>query len=270
MLSLLYLTFSVIGSFFSFMGEAGHVPGFQHMAYSKFRSVSKGPFIPTQVAMLGLYGAPLLTSLWSMMLFSGVFKNGATLVPRNLVPLVWALHFTKRLLEVLFVHKYSGPMDAMTAIQIGLKYSLDVFVTGYFAKSTTYPSASQFWLGLAIFTFGEIGNAIHHWFLAQLRRDPPAKSDDKASDSDGKVKNYVVPQGGLFSLLVTPHYFFELVAIAGIVIVSGWEPSMIGVFCFMTGYLAGRSAATQQWYLRNVKAWKQVHASRYRLIPYVW
>jgi very-long-chain enoyl-CoA reductase len=161
-------------------------------------------------------------------------------------------------------------MDATTAFQIGLKYSLDVFVTGYFAKSTVYPSVSQFWFGLALFTVGQIGNAMHHWLLAQLRRDPPGKTDDKAQETAIKEKNYVVPKGGLFSILVTPHYFFELTAIAGIVVISGWEPSMIGVFCFMTGYLAGRSAATQQWYMRNVKAWKQVHASRYRLIPYIW
>ena len=53
--------------------------------------------------------------------------------------------------------------------------------------------------GLALFALGTAGNAYHHWLLAQLRAGVGAAG----------AKKYVAPRGGLFGLIVAPHYLFE-------------------------------------------------------------
>jgi very-long-chain enoyl-CoA reductase len=261
MLALLYAFVQVVTGLFAFFAEIELVPGLKHTAYSKFRNASKGLSVSTQTGMLGLYGLPWVISC-AFIYASFRPVNGSFLISKNLVPMLWSLHFFKRITEVLFVHSYSGPMELQTAISIGLKYALDVIGTSLFAGINPL-SLKTLFLGFFLFGVGELGNGYHHLILANLRK--PA---GKFIKSD--VKEYVVPRGGLFDYLVTPHYFFELTAMAGIMTISQWNAAAIGVFTFMVLYLAGRSFATQKWYVKNVKEWKKVHKERKRMVPFVW
>ena len=258
MFNILFAGFQIGIGMLVFLAESSSIPGLSNSAYSKFRSSSKGPFVNSRLGMLFLYMCPLAVGTGFLYRFFGPVK-GVYLLARNILPILWSIHFSRRISEVLFVHSYSGPMALFTALSISIKYSLDVTATCFFANKRFPISKTELAIGLALFTIGELGNAYHHCLLAGLRK----RSKDKSND-------YVVPQGGLFSLLVAPHYFFELLAIAGILVVSQFEASTLGVFGFMALYLSGRSSATQTWYLRNVRGWKKVHKDRYKMIPGIW
>jgi very-long-chain enoyl-CoA reductase len=62
--------------------------------------------------------------------------------------------------------------------------------------------------GAAIFALGELGNAYHHYLLSKLR-----------SGASG----YFLPQGGLFSQVVMPHYFFECISWFGWNLLLGFK-----------------------------------------------
>ena len=50
-----------------------------------------------------------------------------------------------------------------------------------------------------LFVAGQVGNAYHHWLLANLRK-PSSKGQGQED------KAYKAPKGGLFSHIVCPHY----------------------------------------------------------------
>lgn len=102
-----------------------------------------------------------------------------------------------------------------------------------------------------LFLAGQYGNFHHHRILARLRL--------------GGSKVYAIPQGGLFSLLVCPHYVFELVAWLGLAIISQ-HIYLFAVATAMTAYLLGRTIATRTWYR---KKFENFPASRKLIIPFI-
>jgi very-long-chain enoyl-CoA reductase len=103
-----------------------------------------------------------------------------------------------------------------------------------------------------LFLIGIIGNFYHHRLLSKLR----SKND----------KEYKVPKGGLFDLVICPHYLFEILGILGISLTA----QTLYAFSFFIGstlYLMGRSYATRRWYLSQFKDFpRDVKA----LIPFVF
>jgi very-long-chain enoyl-CoA reductase len=161
------------------------------------------------------------------------------------------LHFLKRVLESLFLHKYSGPIDLLSALSVSIFYS---FVAG----TVSHLNASRFaaWdvtfaLGLTLFLIGETVNYAHHAILAKLR---------------GNTKDYFIPRGGLFELVVCPHYLFEIIAWAGIVLASRHLFTFIAVIG-MTLYLSARSIKTLKWYREKFNDFPE---NRKSLIPFVF
>lgn len=100
--------------------------------------------------------------------------------------------------------------------------------------------------GLALYGIGIAGNFYHHILLSRLRREGD--------------REYRIPRGGLFELIVCPHYLFEIVEFLGIALVS--QTLFAVAFVFGSAlFLIGRSYATRNWYLskfedfpRHVKA----------------
>lgn len=133
------------------------------MEYSKFRT-AKG--IPSRAGMLIIYGAPLVflvvgalpylsaPSTFQLILFAALF-----------------VHFMKRILESLFVHKYSGPMNPFTAILISAFYSLTSFLPAYLNRQPLQDADALTYLGVAIFVYSELLNFRHHKILAGLRQN---------------------------------------------------------------------------------------------------
>jgi very-long-chain enoyl-CoA reductase len=164
------------------------------------------------------------------------------------------IHFIKRLLEVLFLHKYSGKVSKQISSGIGIYYMLISILICCVATSS--PGTNSMIAGSALFTTGLFGNLYHHLKLAQLRKDssPGAK--------------YVAPKGGLFKYVAAPHYFFELICWLGIAIASEHGNAFL-VFASMTSYLSGRAVSQNQWN-REQFTEKDWPAERKNIVPFIF
>lgn len=159
-------------------------------------------------------------------------------------------------MQVLFLHKYSGSMGLESAITIVLSYTLStatMIYAQYLSRDFPNPSIDLKYVGFGLFLVGIIGNFYHHFILANLRKDGD--------------KEYKIPQGGLFDLVICPHYLFEIFGYVGISCIS----QTLYAFAFTLGtivYLTGRSYAAREWYISKFgdKFPKHIKA----LIPYVF
>lgn len=175
----------------------------------------------------------------------------------SLVNIMLAVHFGKRALETLFVHRYSGSMPLSTASTIGVYYSLvSAAIASLPSAAQEHPEATT--AGIALFAVGQLGNLYHHWLLARLR-----DKDTKAPSKDDRKRAYKIPQGGLFPLVAMPHYLFELVAWLGVATTSQHLNAFL-VFTSMCSYLAGRAQATSRWNVANIPGYP---AERRSLVP---
>ncbi|KAE9447976.1 hypothetical protein C3L33_20135, partial [Rhododendron williamsianum] len=213
----------------------------KHLQYSKFwnvnsQSKSNQIKLSSKTGMLLLYGPAFLAGVASF----GLFPYGGLRLRENLV---------------LFVHKFSGGMVLDSAILIsGAYFSLaaSLIYVQHLTEGLPEPSIDLKYPGVVIFLVGISGNFYHHYLLSKLRE----KGD----------KGYKLPKGGLFNLVLCPHYLFEIVAFWGIFFVSQTALSLscaIGVAL----YLAGRSYVTRKWYLSKFENFpRQVKA----LVPFVF
>ena len=209
-----------------FVGNAiMELTGITQIRYSKFR---RGNGISPRLGTLIFDGAPVLFAIGYAMTLT------ATATPIQwIMAILFVLHFGKRCFEALFVHKYSGPIDVFSVVQITGFYSLAVWLGLFTTASVTQAPDMITWIGLATFAAGTFINAYHHVLLANLR----------AHGSN----EYVIPRGGLFGVIVCPHYLGELLAWLGIALVSRQLAMYIWFFGEMA-YLLIRSRNTLKWY----------------------
>ncbi|MFQ6655561.1 hypothetical protein Gotur_026069 [Gossypium turneri] len=107
-------------------------------------------------------------------------------------------------------------------------------VTIHFFKRLFEPSIDLKYLGIALFLIGISGNFYHHYLLSKLR----TKGD----------KDYKIPKGGLFELVICPHYLFEILEFLGISLISQTLYSF-SVTLGSALYLMCRSYVTRKWYV---------------------
>ena len=209
--------------------------------------------IPSKYGMLLIY-VPSTILAFTFLIMMMYYGNGFFLM--TLTPLLVFLHFFKRVLETLFVHRYSGSMDFNSAIMIGTFYSLVslLIMSTAQVQTATATTGHVHWsqrIGLQLFLVGECGNFYHHYLLRQLR-----SSSSKGNDNDKNKKNdttttttkrYVVPTGGLFEYVACPHYLFEIISFVGIAFVSQHLHALL-VSLGMASYLCGRAINTLKFY----------------------
>ncbi|AED92234.1 steroid 5alpha-reductase-like protein [Arabidopsis thaliana] len=229
-----------------------------HLKYSKFGVSSSSPqpqkerfgSISSRNGMLLLYTPAFLAAA------SSFFVVPSDDLRFLLLKSALALHFFKRVFEVLFIHKYSGGMAIDSALTISSSYFSSTALMLYSQNLTlglTEPSFDMKLAGVVMFVVGIVGNLYHHVLLAKLRKE------------DGK-KEYKIPKGGLFDIIICPHYLFEILVFWSFFLIS----QTIYSFSFAMGtmlYLIGRSYATRTWYLSKFDDFpKHIKA----LIPFVF
>ena len=233
--------------------------------YGRFFDSAKSVGIPSRAGMLALYSPSFIVGVAAL-------SNAIALPPgagngrEVLLSAMVASHFAKRILESLFVHEYSGDMCRATAGGIGVYYALMSALVLH--QQASLPAAvyaagaGGLRAAVLLFVIGEAGNGWHHWRLAVLRR---------ATQGQGTTGNaaspYVLPTGGLFGAVVSPHYLFEVVAWVGMAVASGHVSSYL-LAASMAVYLAGRADATHKWYADKFK--EDFPLSRRRIIPGVF
>ncbi|KAM1157588.1 hypothetical protein TB2_027744 [Malus domestica] len=240
----------------------------KHMQYSKFWNFNNpqnfAPKLEKQQEVVTLSGragmlvayTPAFVAAFTSLLFFSHHDVRSLLLSSALT-----LHFLKRILEVQFVHKYSGGMGVDTAVPICLSYLLSTgsMIYGQYLSSQVLgfpePAIDLKSAGIVLFVIGISGNLYHHYLLSKMRSKP------------GEEKEYKIPKGGLFELVICPHYLFEITTFLGVSFIS----QTLYAFSFTAGtalYLAGRSYATRNWYRSKFK--DHFPCTFKALIPYVF
>ncbi|MQL74629.1 hypothetical protein Taro_006959 [Colocasia esculenta] len=237
--------------------------GGSHLQYSKFRDASAAPGklldalgisgrqVSSRAGMASLYTPALIAALAAFGI-PGVVSGTPRVAP---VAAALGVHFLKRVLEVLFLHRFSGYVTIDSLIPITTSYFTNTVFTiyaQYLTQGMPEPPIDLRYPGYILFLVGISGNFYHHVLLSNLRK----KGE----------KGYKIPTGGLFGLVICPHYLFEIIGLFGISFIGQTLQS----FAFALGsafYLVGRSHATRKWYLSKFEDFpKEVKA----LIPYVF
>ncbi|XP_042478410.1 very-long-chain enoyl-CoA reductase-like [Macadamia integrifolia] len=229
----------------------------KHLQYSKFwnvnpqkkKTILKEVTVSGRTGMLILYTPAFLAGISSFAIFP---DQGLRFI---LVATALSIHFFKRDLEVLFVHKYSGRMVLDSVIPITLSYFIStasLIYAQHLTQGIPEPAVDLKYVGVALFLVGIGGNFYHHFILSRLR----------GKDDHG----YKIPKGVMFNLVICPHYLFEILGFVGISFIS----QTVYSFSFLMGtimYLMGRSYATRKWYLSKFENFpKEVKC----LIPFLF
>mmetsp|Transcript_68293 Transcript_68293/g.154516 ORF Transcript_68293/g.154516 Transcript_68293/m.154516 type:complete len:246 (-) Transcript_68293:57-794(-) len=240
----------VVGSLVNFK-QGGFTP------YGRFYDPAKHRTgIASRLGMTVIYSPSFLVGAFAVAqaLAPASVSNGRELLVASMI----AIHFAKRLYETWFVHVYSGDMDRGTSVGIGVYYALMSFLVihqqaGVGAEVYAQQGEIGLALALALFGAGEIGNLACHCQLAKLR-------------SKEKGTQYVLPSGGLFGLVVSPHYMFEVIVWLGIAVAAAHLNACL-LAVSMACYLAGRADSTWSWYKEKFEDFPE---SRWRIMPGVF
>lgn len=209
------------------------------ISLSKFSSDGE---INAQFGWSICYGAPLVVYavLW--------YLSGMPQSIFQLVSLATYLgHFIKRIMEALFLHKYSKKMLLLPVIEISMFYCLGAVIQHYWCNIYTHglfadklsSNYMAIMVGILVYVIGESLNFYHHSILANLR---PA----------GTSTGYAIPHAGLFHYVVCPHYLGELIAWYGMAL-AGQHLGMYLAWLVMVCYLCGRSHQTHLWYQKKIE-----------------
>jgi very-long-chain enoyl-CoA reductase len=216
--------------------------GMSMMNYSKFRT---GKGLPGWVGMAFLYFMPFV----ALTLVAWSYLPTATLV-QWAVYLAVAIHFAKRVLESIFLHRYSGPIDLFTTLLISTFYSLAAGMLGWVNINPLPAPDIWFYVGILLFVVGISVNFYHHKLLADLRKNS---------------LDYFIPKGGLFEYVVCPHYLFEMITFLGIALLSRHLVAWI-VLLFIIFYLTARAMRVLKWYHEKFKDFPK---DRKAILPFV-
>ena len=215
-----------------------------------------GPQIAWQTVFLVEYLGPLL-------LHPILYYLLPSSQPSSLQALTFSLvmiHFTKRELETLFVHRFSAAtMPAFNIFRNSAHYwllsGLNMAYWIYMPSAAAAGESNLYitYSGLVLFVIGELGNLSNHITLRNLR-------------SPGGTERGI-PHGLGFDLVTCPNYMFEAVAWAGIAMIS-WSLSTV---------IFAAAAIGQMGVWANKKEAKYRHEfggkyqrKRYTMIPGVW
>ena len=244
-----------------------HLPVNLHVAYSKHAANSswstlKGRSLPARAGMVLIYTVPFLANVVLLRVYQAWSR------PRLAAALL-VLHFAKRVLECLFLHQYSNKgLKAVVVAFVATSYSLSSWYNVFFISRVEPPSvpAAQAALAILVWLAGESGNLYHHWLLRRLRNASAASETGPSSDSSPK-STYKIPEGGLFGLVNSPHYLFELISLSALVVLGSGHAVPLWDLVRCSAYLGGRSVATTAFYHKKIDNFPK---ERKHLIPYLF
>lgn len=170
-----------------------------------------GPQVSWVGVFLAEYAGPLVLYVW--IYTRPAFMFGAEAATQELAPIVrtamycYAGHYVKRLLETLFVHRFShGTMPLMNLFKNCSYYWGFTLYVAYHVNHPLYtaPNSMQSHIALAAFIVSELGNFSIHWLLRNLR---PAGSKERRIPFP--TSN---PLTAMFNFVSCPNYTYEVAA----------------------------------------------------------
>ena len=195
----------------------------------------RGMQIGWTTVFLTEYAGPLLVYLW---FYTRPWLAYGDLDPVTTAPLsttaqiaagCWVLHYSKRLLETIFVHRFSNAtMPVMNLFKnCGYYWGFAAYIA-YHVNHPLYtsPSQLQVYSFLAAFLGAEIGNFSIHILLRNLR--PAGSKARKIPQPDGN------PLTQLFHLVSCPNYTYEILAWISFTMMTQCLPA--GIFTLAGAY----------------------------------
>lgn len=221
-----------------------------------------GPQIGWKTVFLAEYAGPLAVYLWIYTrpwLFYGD-KMAPISLTTNIAAACYTVHYVKRLLETIFVHRFSHSTMPIRNLFKNCSYYWGF--TAYVAYHVNHPLFTepcllQVYLGLAGFVLCELGNFAIHVNLRNLR--PPGSKVRKIPLPDWN------PLTKLFNFVSCPNYTYE---------VGSWVAFSVMTQC-IPAYLFAFAGAYQMalWALgkhKNYKSeFKNYPKGRKAIIPFV-
>ena len=146
-----------------------------------------------------------------------VVTSSETKCWQDILTLMFTLHFVKREIETLFVHRFGNDtMPLMNIFKNSGYYWLFAFWIAYITLHPLYTMPSSYgrrMFGVGLFIVCELLNLKSHMDLRNLR---PAGT---------RIRR--IPTGALFSLISCPNYLFEILSWVGFTLASQSVPSAV-------------------------------------------
>lgn len=187
-----------------------------------------GPQIGWSTVFLCEYAGPLfcyMITYWRPYIFYGsasANSNYHNVV--NIAAICWSFHYIKRILETIFVHRFShATMPMMNLFKNCSYYWGFAFFVGYYVNHPLYTPPAlkdlQVYLGLLGFLFSELGNFSIHVALRNLR--PPGTTERKIPKPTGN------PFTQLFNFVSCPNYTYEIAAWISFSVMTQCLPALL-------------------------------------------
>lgn len=187
-----------------------------------------GPQIGWSTVFLCEYAGPLFCYLITYFRPSLIYGS-STANPKyhfsvQLAAACWSFHYIKRILETIFVHRFShATMPIMNLFKNCSYYWGFAFYVGYFTNHPLYTPAlygnAQIYLGLAGFILSELGNLSIHVALRNLR--PPGTKERRIPKATAN------PFTILFQLVSCPNYTYEVGAWLSFTLMTQSVPALL-------------------------------------------
>lgn len=189
-----------------------------------------GPQIGWSTVFLLEYAGPL--ALYLVTYYRPALFYGAGAATQEMHPVVhiaaacWAFHYSKRIFETLFVHRFShGTMPLRNLFKNCSYYWLFGLYIGYYVNHPLYTPPSygdvQIYSALGAFIFSELGNLSIHLALRNLR--PAGSTERKIPVATSNPFTY------LFNLVSCPNYTYEVLS---------WLSFTVMTQCLPAGFFA--------------------------------
>lgn len=201
------------------------------MTSSKLYFKDLGPQVGWTTVFLTEYAGPLV--IYLLFYIRPAIIYGAAAGDRraqvvDIAAACWSAHYAKRLLETVFVHRFShATMPIMNIFRNSAYYWGFAALVAYFVNHPLYTPPcfgnAQVFGGLALFVIAELGNLSIHLAFKSMR---PAGS---------KVRKIPFPNSNpftsLFSLVSCPNYTYEALAWIGFSVMTQCLPAAMFTFC---------------------------------------
>ena len=180
---------------------------------------------------------------------------------QTLTCILICLHFLKRELETIFVHRFStATMPLRNIFKNSAHYwilaGVNIAAWIYAPGSPTAKDSNQLLLasGLSLYSLGELVNFQVHLDLRGLR------------SSGGSERG--IPRGWLFDLVTCPNYLAETISWVGVYLVSGLSWSVVLFILVSVGQMMQWAVKKETRYRKEFRG--NYKRKRYTMLPGIW
>jgi len=179
------------------------------------------------------YAGPLLVYCWfysrPWLAYGDLDQPGEMAPVVHMAAACWVAHYAKRLLETIFVHRFSNATMPVFNLfkNCGYYWGFAAYVA-YHVNHPLYtaPCETQVYASLAAFVLFEVGNFSIHLALRNLR--PPGTKERRIPYPTSN------PLTGLFSLVSCPNYTYEIGSWVAFTVMTQCLPA--GIFALAGAY----------------------------------